>query len=73
MKLKPDQPLFLTKRGAPFAFDVVDADNIDAGIIGRATFVAWHEPTGRLMYQVKIQYGDHCLFGDIVIQHPFKS
>jgi len=73
MRLKPAEPLILTKRGAPLAFDVVDADNIDGGIIGRATFVAWHEASGRLLYQVKIQRGEQCLLGDIVIQHLLKS
>ena len=73
MKLKPAEPLLFTKLGTPLAFDVVDADNIDAGVIGRATFVTWHEPTGRLTYQVKIQREDRCLLGDIVMQHPFKS
>lgn len=72
MKLKPAEPLLLTKLGCPLAFDVIDADNVDMGIIGRATYKRWFEAQGAIEYSVRVQIGDRCLLGSFVIQHPSK-
>lgn len=67
MKLKPATPLMLTKLGCPLAFDVVDAGSSIGDVIGRATFIHWHQERGVIEYTVKIQRGDRCLTGPLYI------
>ena len=54
MQLRSVQPLLLTARGCPLAFDVMDNDNPDAGIIGRATYQRWERSRGIIWYQATI-------------------
>lgn len=68
MKLKPAEPLLLTNRGCPLAFDVIDADNPAGGIIGRATYDAWATRQGVIIYTVRVQRGDHVLTGPLHIR-----
>lgn len=68
MQLKPAEPLLLTNRGCPLAFDVIDTNNPDGGIIGRATYTRWATRQGVIEYTVKIQIGDRCLLGPLFVK-----
>lgn len=72
MKLQPASPITLTKRGCPLAFDVMDADHPEDGIIGRATYERWATRQGVVEYTVVIRRGDSCLMGPLLIRHPHK-
>lgn len=73
MKLKPAEPILLTPRGCPLAFDVIDVDKPSAGVIGRATFEHWFENAGVIAYTVTVQRGDQCLTGPLYIKALTKS
>jgi len=68
MKLKPAQPITLTNRGCPMAFDVIDADDPNGGIIGRATYQAWATDRGLIHYRVSVVYNGKPCNGDVYIK-----
>ena len=50
------------------AFDVIDADDPNGGIIGRATYQAWATDRGLIHYRVSVVYNGKPCNGDVYIK-----